>query len=135
MADRVEAIWSLMDDYEKYKAKGLTMDMLLAGDRMQEKAKEILRMQGEILSWRRDKKDEISPDMIERAKAYPFDQLIDFKHRSAMCPFHEGNSPALRYYPDKNIVWCFACVKGWDPIQWVRDKEGVTFQESVRRLQ
>jgi hypothetical protein len=72
---------------------------------------------------------------IDRAKEHPFDNLIEFKHKSAMCPHHEGQTPALRWYPEKNTVHCFACNKTWDTIQWVREMEGCTFHEAVRRLQ
>jgi hypothetical protein len=131
-------VWELMDLHEDYVKRNRLIEMVLTQEGIEEALREVLKAQGEIISLRlpmRERKDRITPEMIERAKAHSFTDLIDFKNKSAMCPFHEGKTPALRYYSQDNLVWCFTCSKRWDPIQWVKDKEGLTFTQAVRQLQ
>jgi hypothetical protein len=78
--------------------------------------------------------DGITGDMIERAKQYPFEHLMELKKNMARCPFHNDRDPSFSV--NNNYGRCFgAC--GWhgDTIAFVMAKEGLTFPQAVRRLQ
>jgi hypothetical protein len=76
----------------------------------------------------------ITREDIERAKEYPFDQLIDFKNNFALCPFHNEKTPSLHWNKNKNEVHCFGCNKSWDTIAFLRETQGLSFQQAVNIL-
>ena len=76
---------------------------------------------------------------IDKAREYPFHELHLFgrqhgKIRVGLCPFHAEKSGSFTLY-DNNTAHCFGC--GWhgDPIQFVMDRDRLTFPEAIRRLQ
>ena len=78
-------------------------------------------------------KDSISKEMIQAAQDYPFEELHEFKRNFALCPFHEDKTPSMSL--KNNRAKCWSCNKSWDTIQFVMDKDGMTFKEAVLRLQ
>lgn len=52
----------------------------------------------------------------------------------ALCPFHKEKSPSFNVNPHKQIFHCFGCHKGGDVFTFVKEYEGLTFVEAVRRL-
>jgi hypothetical protein len=83
------------------------------------------------------KAGEITDDMIQRAREYPFEQLATFNRAGfTICPFHEEKTGSMHLHKAKNFVYCHgACKKGWDTIGFIRDTEGVSFADAVRKLQ
>lgn len=75
----------------------------------------------------------ILEEEVRTAKQYDFKQLHDFRNSYGLCPFHDDTNPSLVL--KNNKVRCFSCDKSWDTIQFVMDKEGLTFPQAVRRLQ
>lgn len=135
MASRVVAIWEMMDRYEQHKTLGQTMDMILSGDKIEEHAKRIVKMQDELYFRRQTKKiADITPDMIERAKAYPFEELHQFKRNMALCPFHNDGSPSMSLKNNKAHCWG-VCGQSWDTIDFVMKRDGLNFRDAVIRLQ
>ena len=60
-------------------------------------------------------------------------------HRSGanlkgLCPFHEEKTPSFMVSPSKNICKCFGCGKGGTPINFIMEKEHLTFPEALRYL-
>lgn len=51
-----------------------------------------------------------------------------------LCPFHSEKSPSFSVDPNQNLFYCFGCRKGGDVISFVREMEGLEFQEAVRTL-
>lgn len=54
------------------------------------------------------------------------------------CDLHGDGSdskPSARVYPDTNSAYCFACDRSRDAIQYVREKEGVSFWDAVKLLE
>ena len=49
----------------------------------------------------------------------------------ALCPWHDDRSPSLTISARLNRVKCFVCDRGEDPIGWLQDREGLSFQEAV----
>jgi DNA primase len=52
----------------------------------------------------------------------------------ALCPFHKEKTPSFNVNPAKQVFKCFGCGKGGDVFTFVREYEGVSFVEAVRRL-
>lgn len=135
--DLQEEYWWLMDRYDKALRDRKTVTMLVAGEMMDnafKSLKDILHEINTIRHPQKQRESDVTPEMIRRAKEYPFQELAIFRHRYAMCPFHEGKTPALRLYDD-NTVYCFACGKTWDTIQFFRELNGRSFVDAVRSLQ
>jgi hypothetical protein len=80
-----------------------------------------------------DRKD-ISDEVL-RAKAYPLDNLIEFRQKKACCPWHNEKTPSLAYYPKTNSAYCFGgCGRSYDSIDAYRLKYGVGFKQAVEEL-
>jgi len=82
----------------------------------------------------RDKaKGRITDDMIERARAFPYDQLIEVNKRGvALCPFHDDHHPS--FSTQNNFGHCYVCKWSGDTIKFVMEKDKVRFDEAVKRL-
>ncbi len=78
------------------------------------------------------KRGRITDEMIERARQYPFESLIDTKRNFALCPFHSEKRPS--FYIKNNWGYCYGC--GWhgDTIKFLMDKNQISFQEAVKYL-
>lgn len=73
------------------------------------------------------------PDIL-RARAYPIDKLITVKRGTAICPFHEEDTPSLHVYDD-NHAYCFGrCRRRYDAIDIAIKVHNVTFTEAVKML-
>jgi hypothetical protein len=92
---------------------------------------ELLRKPEEVAA-----KDQITPSMVHKAKMYPVDKLLEFKHGKVRCinPDHEDNNPTMYHATRTNTARCPACDANYDAITIIRKQEGVSFHEAVRRL-
>ncbi|MEB3167969.1 MAG: CHC2 zinc finger domain-containing protein [Synechococcaceae cyanobacterium] len=52
----------------------------------------------------------------------------------ALCPWHNDRRPSLTVSTRLNRVKCFVCDRGEDPIGWLQDRQGLSFQEAVEEL-
>lgn len=75
---------------------------------------------------------EITDADIQRAKDYPLKQLIGTQKDFILCPYHQERKASC--YLKKNFGFCFSCGKHFDSIQYLQDKEGLSFVETVKRL-
>lgn len=76
----------------------------------------------------------ITDAMIEHAREYPVDKVIEFNRGKAACFNHEDKHPSLTHNKKHNRAHCFVCGKGWDAIAVLQDRDGLSFPEAVRRL-
>jgi hypothetical protein len=76
----------------------------------------------------------VTPDEIERAKAYPFGELHPFVRNRSRCPIHDGKNPTSFELLKDNTARCHVCQWHGDTIKYVRDKDGKSFSEAVRWL-
>jgi hypothetical protein len=84
---------------------------------------------------RRTVKDTRNTDDVSRAKEVPIDRYIKFDgYGKARCLWHSDKTPSMHYYRNKNKVFCFGCGKSADVIDVVRELDGCTFIEAVRKL-
>lgn len=87
------------------------------------------------------KGDEISPEMIEKARKVPFEQILEVKvgrSKLVCCPFHKDKEPSASI--KNNFLICFAgCSpkngkKGWDTISFLMERDGISFRDAVQVL-
>jgi hypothetical protein len=79
----------------------------------------------------------ITKSDIQRARDYDFRILLpdgSIRNNTYLCPFHNDTQPSMVYNYKRNVVRCYSCNKSWDTIQFVMDKEGLTFPQAVRKL-
>jgi DNA primase len=56
------------------------------------------------------------------------------KNHQGCCPFHDEKTPSFYVTPSKNIYKCFGCGKGGDPIQFIIEKENLSFFDAIKHL-
>ena len=79
------------------------------------------------------KEGQITQEDIERAREYPFEELIKAsKGMFAICPFHPEKKPS--FYIRKNFGYCFGCAWHGDTISFIMDTEAIGFVEAVKKL-
>src|ERR1035437_1294011 len=69
---------------------------------------------------------------IDKAKQYPIDQLITFKHGFAKCLDHVDNHASMKYYEKENRCHCFSCMRNFDAIDIARKIWGLSFKETIK---
>ena len=48
------------------------------------------------------------------------------------CPFHyPDTNRSCRIYPENDSLYCFVCDKTWDVVEFIKDKEELTFGKAV----
>ena len=81
------------------------------------------------------KKDLTNGTDIEKARAFPISELIDFKNDKARCPFHNEKTPSLQYYPADNHCYCFGgCGRAYDAIDVYMKINNCGFKQAVAKL-
>jgi hypothetical protein len=51
------------------------------------------------------------------------------------CPFHgEDKNKSARIYPENDSMYCWVCDKTWDVIEFVRDKEGLSYGQTLSHM-
>ena len=51
-----------------------------------------------------------------------------------LCPFHNEKTPSFIVSPAKNICKCFGCGKGGSPVNFMMEKETLSYPEALRYL-
>lgn len=80
-----------------------------------------------------ERKNDITPERIERARSFPITDLMEVKRGQAKCLWHDDHRPSMKVYPD-NHAYCFSCCHRADVIDIHMALTGGGFQESVRYL-
>lgn len=52
----------------------------------------------------------------------------------ALCPFHNERTPSFSINTAKNYCYCFSCKKGGSPINFLIEKEGMSYKDALRKL-
>src|SRR4026207_973086 len=84
--------------------------------------------------------DPATPEQIRAARIIVrvFGAYLPLKRAGAnfltLCPFHKEKSPSFNVNPHRQIFHCFGCHKGGDVFTFIREYEGLTFIEAMRRL-
>ena len=135
MIDRLLVLNARLDEVVE---EGNLVAVVLIKDRLnEEKAK--LRAYERLLEKEspmpRKETNGITDAMIERAKEYPFEDLLPepLKLGRCKCPIHGGSNPQS-FSVRNNRGRCHSCSWYGDTIKYVMDTEGRSFVEAVRRL-
>lgn len=88
------------------------------------------------------KEGKITEAMVEQARDYPFCLLIDIRKKTragsgfTLCPFHSEKHPSFYITSAKgnNRCYCFGCGKSFDTIGFLMERDGLSFQDAVRKL-
>ena len=113
---------------------GEEMVRVWKGDELEELKNNIRRLSF-LLKPEEKANQRITPDMIDRAKAVPFDSLIKFNRSGfALCPFHAEKTGSLHLNKRKNFCHCFGCLWSGDTIKFIKDSSNLSFVEAVEKL-
>lgn len=84
--------------------------------------------------------DRITVEKIKDA-ADIVDVVSDYVHlvrRGAnfmgLCPFHNERTPSFSVNRRKNFCYCFSCHKGGSPVNFIMEKEGVSYHDALLQL-
>lgn len=74
-------------------------------------------------------------EMIQAAKQYPIDSLIEFnRSNKALSIFTKEKTPSMHYNRKTNTVYCFSTHRKGDAIDVAQIKYNLSFVEAVRML-
>ncbi len=51
-----------------------------------------------------------------------------------LCPFHNERTPSFSVNPRRNICHCFSCGKGGSPVNFIMEKEGISYHDALKQL-
>lgn len=134
ITDAILQIWDEQDRHLDYVKQGDLVNTVYTEGIIHKLLKQIRKDLREVRMFREPSPlEEEMERMIEDARNVPFENLHDFKRNMAFCPFHNNTrTPAMSL--KNNKVHCFVCNRTWDTIDFVMEKEGLSFREAVRRL-
>ena len=85
---------------------------------------------------KRNKEDEITDEMIERARRHPIELILEFTRGRCRCinPEHDDRDPSMSFDRRRNRAKCFACGHSVDSIAAYQHLHGCDFRLAVRNL-
>lgn len=51
-----------------------------------------------------------------------------------LCPFHNERTPSFSVNRAKNFCYCFSCHKGGSPVNFIMEKEGISYHDALLQL-
>lgn len=51
-----------------------------------------------------------------------------------LCPFHNEKTPSFSVNRARNFCYCFSCHKGGSPVNFLMEKEGISYHDALLRL-
>lgn len=85
----------------------------------------------------------IDPATVQKIKdaADIVDVVSDYVHLvrrgsnyMGLCPFHNERTPSFSVNKSRNFCYCFSCHKGGSPVNFIMEKEGVSYHEALLQL-
>lgn len=77
---------------------------------------------------------EITDDMIEAAREYPVENLVDLRRDRCVAFCHDSDSDSMVRSRNGNILWCNVCNRAFDPIGVLMERDAVSFRDAVKQL-
>lgn len=72
-------------------------------------------------------------DIVEVVSDYV--HLIRRGHNyMGLCPFHNERTPSFSVNRQRNFCYCFSCKKGGSPVNFIMEKEGLSYSEALMHL-
>jgi hypothetical protein len=78
---------------------------------------------------------DITEAMIESARAYPVEKLIEFNHGKATAFCHEDKNPSMFHATRTNTAACPVCDRHYNSIDVLLQRDGMSFVAAVKQLQ
>lgn len=79
--------------------------------------------------------DNITNEMIDRARNFDLGRLVEAEKGRIRCPFHGGDHNSRTMSISKGFGKCFVCNRHIDAIGWLIMQENIDFISAVKRLQ
>lgn len=80
--------------------------------------------------------DEITPDMIARAKEFKITDLVEVDRTGKVCCLvHTEKTPSMAYNRQRNKLHCFGCGANMDSLDVYMKLNSANFHDAVRKLQ
>jgi hypothetical protein len=76
----------------------------------------------------------VTEEMIEEAKEYPVEMVIEFTRGRCRAFCHESDSFSMSHFRKANRAHCFVCGKSFNPIDVLMVRDGLSFVEAVKNL-
>lgn len=76
---------------------------------------------------------ELTDTMIEKARAFPLERLVEPKNEYILCPFHSDRKPSM--WVRNGFGFCFPCQKTLDAIGYMMHVKALSFPDAVKALQ
>lgn len=76
----------------------------------------------------------ITAEMIEQARAYPIDEMINFTRGTATAFCHVDKRPSLTWHKAKNRATCFPCGKSFSALDVLIERDSLNFVDAVKQL-
>ena len=76
----------------------------------------------------------VTDAMIEEARDYPLENLLEFKRGVVRCLWHDDTNASLSWDKKRNRVHCFACGKDANAIDIIMAQDGCGFIQAVKKL-
>ena len=76
----------------------------------------------------------ITPEMIDRAREYPVEELLEFKRGLSHCLWHNDTNASLSWDKKRNRVHCFPCEKDANSIDIIMAQDSCSFPMAVKKL-
>lgn len=51
-----------------------------------------------------------------------------------LCPFHNERTPSFSVNKARNFCYCFSCKKGGSPVNFIMEKEGISYYDALKQL-
>jgi len=121
---------------EESKEREFSLDLVRAfsGSDLDNKIAQVKKLKRCLIKPGKNKNN-IDDTMIEKAKQFPFQELVQFNQRGfAKCPFHDEKTGSFHLMTPENRAHCFSCGKSWDTIQFIMDRDKVNFIDAVKKL-
>jgi len=121
--------------HESYVNRAILLPYIDACKKSLRKVKSSIKHINNLLAGKDCQDTGITDVMIERAKEYPIDQLVEVgSNGMAHCIAHDDKNPSMSCKKN-NRVHCFACGFKGDSIGVYRQLHGVGFVDAVEALQ
>jgi len=79
-------------------------------------------------------KQTITDEMIEAARSYPIENVVEFHKGVAIAFCHADKRPSLSWHKAKNKATCFPCGKSFNAVDVLMERDGLSFAEAVKQL-
>ena len=139
MDETVDRIMLLNDRTEQAIHEGNLTAVLLLKERRQEEMEKLAAyerlLDREAPMKKEAREGEITDVMIQRAREYPFEDLLpeQLRRGRCRCPIHAGKN-TMSFSVKDNRGKCWSCQWEGDTIKYVMDTQGKSFPEAVRSL-